>query len=71
MLIITRYDGQDTVLQFPEGIEPGATVTIKAIRCAAKNRMKLGITAPKSVVVLRQEVIDRQAERDAVQAIEQ
>ena len=49
MLILTRKDG--------ESIKIGENIEIKIIK-AAKNNVKIGIEAPREMLVLRSELLD-------------
>jgi carbon storage regulator len=59
MLVLTRRVGEEIV------VGDGIRVTVVAIK---RGNVRLGITAPPSVTVLRQELITRQAEAAALAA---
>jgi carbon storage regulator len=59
MLVLTRRVGEEIV------VGDGIRVTVVAIK---RGTIRLGITAPPSVTVLRQELLTRQAEGAALSA---
>ena len=60
MLILIRKPGQEIVIQTAAGEE----IRIKVCDIEARDRVKIGITAPRSVSVVRAELI-KKAEEEA------
>ena len=64
MLVLTRKDGQSLVLTDKQ---TGLSMTVTVIRINGPT-VKLGIEAPEQITVLRDELVERDDERDSATA---
>lgn len=60
MLVLSRHKGEAIVFQFPEGIEPGAEIIVRIGQESEATKVRLCMTAPDKVVILREELVGTQ-----------
>lgn len=58
MLVLIRRRGEDTILTYGD-----VEIVVRVIECV-DNRVKLGFFAPRSVNIVRSEVLERAKQKD-------
>ncbi len=61
MLVLSRKPNETIRLTIPENLPPGTVIEITAIDVRS-NTVRLGLTAPRSVQIVRAELVDESAD---------